>query len=70
MLNFPTLVPGGVAVKSSDEPWAAGNSDGYVRYNDIYGNQIFSDKDDVWRIKESDSNVFRVRKGGGGQVYS
>lgn len=49
-----------VADKGNDEPEADNNPDGRPRYNLVQKNDIYSDKDEVWKITDADSNVFRV----------
>lgn len=48
-------------VMGNDEPEADGNEDGHPKENSVWSNEIFTEKDEAWKMNYADSNVFRVR---------
>eukprot|EP00904_Undaria_pinnatifida_P001001 jgi/Undpi1/10901/HiC_scaffold_3.g01427.m1 len=44
--------------RGNDEPEAEGNEDGHPINNVVYKNDIYSEKDEVWKMEQSDYNNF------------
>ena len=48
--------------RGNDEPEAEGNEDGHPINNVVYKNDIYSEKDEVWKMDQSDYNNFWVSR--------
>ena len=59
-LTPPLLLLFNCAVKGDDPAEADDNLDGRPRDNSFIKNEIYSENDLVWRMKEADSSVFKV----------
>lgn len=46
--------------RGSDEVEAEGNVDGHPMENIVYKNDIYSERDEVWKMEQSDYNNFWV----------
>lgn len=57
MFAFPSVCR---ADAGNDEPQAEGNVDGHPIDNKVNKNKIWSDTDEVWKLKNSDNNTFKV----------
>lgn len=51
----------GLTDMGNDDPEADGNEDGHPRDNSVYNNDLYTGKDEAWKMNYADSNVFRVR---------
>lgn len=47
-------------VRGNDEPEAEGNEDGNPSENSVYNNDLYTGREEAWKMNYADSNVFRV----------